>query len=197
MRSVGCCFARRCRTSATTSAMPSPAPGSALSCSPPRSCRTCESTWNATPSPAAAACLHRPERRQDPPQQFQCHLVRRVHRRRSPGRAFSRPAPHGRHACRDHRRDSERTDDPAWPLKHPCRDDLPARHPAPATRRSRRSSARSRTRPGTAHDLARGWPTGRSPSSGNIRNNAPACESGRRESNPHDQLGRSVTRCFI
>jgi hypothetical protein len=169
MRSVGCCFARRCRTSATTSAMPSPAPGSALSCSPPIV----------------------PDLRK--------HLERYAEpgRRRSPRRAFSRPAPHGRHACRDHRRDSERTDDPAWPLKHPCRDDLPARHPAPATRRPRRSSARSRTRPGTAHDLARGWPTGRSPSSGNIRNNAPACESGRRESNPHDQLGRSVTRCSI
>ena len=51
---------------------------------------------------------------------------------------------------------------------------------------------------GTAHDLARGWPTGRSLSSGNIRNNTSACGSerrwsGRRESNPHDQLGRVVT----
>jgi hypothetical protein len=39
-------------------------------------------------------------------------------------------------------------------------------------------------------DLARGWPSARDPDIERFRKAPLTCESGRRESNPHGQLGR-------
>jgi integrase len=120
--------------------------------------------------------------------------VRRRRRHRLP---LSRPPAHGRHSRRWHGRDPQGADGPARPLQPARRHDLPARHPRPRSGHRQGAGPVHPAATRTPRQMTRVWPvcgplpgSGYSPPHSQCHLPGPEPWSGRRESNPHDQLGR-------